>query len=207
MDEPGSVTVWINRLKLGDANGEAVYALWGRYFKQLVTRARERLRGRSGAVDGEDVALSAFDSFVRAAERGRFPRLNDRADLWQILLVLTARKASNLVRDEGRQKRGGAAVVRGLAGGDSAAGDLAVLATEPDPAEAAALAEEAELLLQSLGTDELRRIAVWAFEGYSNVEIAARLGRSVATAERKLRRIREIWATRMGDASASRQPE
>ncbi len=56
------------------------------------------------------------------------------------------------------------------------------------------LAEEAELLLHALGSDELRQVAVWAMEGHSNEEIAERLGKSVATAERKLRRIRDIWS-------------
>jgi DNA-directed RNA polymerase specialized sigma24 family protein len=144
-------------------------------------------------VDGEDVALSAFDSFVRAAEAGRFPRLEDRNDLWQVLLLLTARKAANVLRNEGRLKKGGGAVILGL-GGESDPNGLLALAAEPDPAEAAVLAEQADQLLQALGNDELRRVAVWAFEGYSNQEIAAKMGRSVATSERKLRRIREIWS-------------
>lgn len=41
--------------------------------------------------------LSAFHSFCRAAAQGRFPRLNDRNDLWQLLIVLSDRKAHNLV--------------------------------------------------------------------------------------------------------------
>src|SRR5262249_15219134 len=39
------------------------------------------LRTWSRPADQEDVALSAFDSFYRAAEQGRFPRLHDRDDL------------------------------------------------------------------------------------------------------------------------------
>ena len=53
------------------------------------------------------MALSAFDSFCRNAERGRFPQLADRDSLWRLLVVITARKAAHLVRDETRQKRGG----------------------------------------------------------------------------------------------------
>lgn len=61
------------------------------------------------AANEEDVALSAFASFCRAAEQGRFPSLSDRDDLWKLLVVLTARKAVDLKRHEGRAKRGGGA--------------------------------------------------------------------------------------------------
>lgn len=193
MADEGSVTVWIGRLKAGDGRDEVVSRLWGRYFTRLVTHARDRLKARTRVADGEDVALAAFDSFVRAAGAGRFPRLDDRDDLWQVLLMLTARKAANAARDERRLKAGGGRAVVGL-GGDSDAGDTPVVSPAPDPAEAAALAEEADHLLQTLRDDELRRVAVWALEGYSNEEIAGLMGRSVATAERKLKRIRELWS-------------
>jgi hypothetical protein len=55
------------------------------------------------------VAVSAFDSFCRAAEGGRFPQLSDRNSLWRLLVVLTARKAAHLFHHETRLKRGGAA--------------------------------------------------------------------------------------------------
>ena len=97
MPAHGSVTLWVERLKSGD--GEAAGPLWRAYFHRLVHLARQRLRGLTGAAaDEEDVALSAFDSFCRAAEGGRFPRLDDRDDLWQLLLVITARKAVDLIR-------------------------------------------------------------------------------------------------------------
>ena len=51
------------------------------------------------------MALSAFDSFCRGAEQGRFPRLEDRDDLWQVLVMITARKVCDLKEHEGRRKR------------------------------------------------------------------------------------------------------
>jgi hypothetical protein len=51
--------------------------------------ARARLRNTPRRIaDEEDVAPSAFDSFCRAARAGRFPRLDDRHDLWQILVLI-----------------------------------------------------------------------------------------------------------------------
>src|SRR5262245_21852756 len=106
MSSTGTVSQWLDQLKAGDRAG--VQKLWERYFRQLVGLARGKLAGAPRrAADEEDVALSAFDSFCRAAERGRFPRLEDRDDLWRLLAVLTERKAIGLRRREGRAKRGG----------------------------------------------------------------------------------------------------
>jgi DNA-directed RNA polymerase specialized sigma24 family protein len=64
---------------------------------------------------------------------------------------------------------------------------------EPCPAEAQALAELCDQLLEALGKEDLRQVARWRLEGYENGEIALRLGRSVGTVERNLRTIRDIW--------------
>jgi hypothetical protein len=42
------------------------------------------------AADEEDVALSAFNSFCLRAEEGRFLRLDDSDDLWQVLMTSAA---------------------------------------------------------------------------------------------------------------------
>jgi DNA-directed RNA polymerase specialized sigma24 family protein len=196
MSPTESVTVWLARLKSGERD-EAAWRLWQVYFERLVRQARARLASRPRlAGHAEDVALSAFDSFVRAAEAGRFPRLEDRDDLWQVLLMLTARKAGKLVRREQADRRGGGkvAVFSELPGQDSSSSPPTQAAGhEPDPAEAAAMAEMYERLLEQLEDEELCRVAVWKMEGYSNGEIAERLQRSVGAVERKLRLIRRIW--------------
>jgi DNA-directed RNA polymerase specialized sigma24 family protein len=53
--------------------------------------------------------------------------------------------------------------------------------------------EEYQRLLAALGDDRLRSVAVWKLEGYTNAEIAAKLGRAPSTVERKLRLIRDAW--------------
>ena len=94
MSSPGSVSHWLGLLKAGDST--AAQPLWQRYFARLVGLARAKLRGTPRrAADEEDVALSAFDSFCRAAGQNRFPRLLDRDDLWQVLVMLTARSSSS----------------------------------------------------------------------------------------------------------------
>ena len=87
------VTLWIGQLQAGDP--AATRPLWDRYFHRLVGLARKRLRGSPRrAADEEDVALSAFASFCRGVEHGRFPRLEDQDDLWRLLVTITARKAA-----------------------------------------------------------------------------------------------------------------
>ncbi len=199
MASEGSVTHWLGQLQAGDS--VAAQPLWERYFLKLVHLARGKLQGLPRrAADEEDVALSAFDSFCRAAEARRFPALADRDGLWRLLVVLTARKALHLIRDERREKRGGGHVLdeAALAAArpdDDDAGLDRVIGAEPTPEFAARVAEECRRLLDLLGEDELRMIAVARMEGYSTEEIAARLGCAPRTVERKLRRIRGLWST------------
>jgi DNA-directed RNA polymerase specialized sigma24 family protein len=190
----GSVTVWLEQLRSGDP--AAAKALWDGYFARLVALARARLRAiPRGLGDEEDVALSAFDSFCRAAQAGRFPRLDDRDDLWQVLLVLTDRKAVNLIRHETRDRRGGGAPHVPTGGATAAAPDAlaAAVAAGPTPDAVAETSEACARLLGLLAGADLRAVAVWKLEGYTNAEIAGKLGRSVPTVERKLATIRAIW--------------
>jgi DNA-directed RNA polymerase specialized sigma24 family protein len=190
MASDGSVTHLIGRLKGGDR--DAAQSLWEAYFGRLVGLARGRLRGASRRVaDEEDVALSAFDSFYRRAERGQFPRLEDRDDLWQLLFVLTVRKAINLLQFQGRKSRSGRVQslddLEGL-------GAEEIVGHEPSPELAAQMTEECQSLLDKLDDLTLRAVAIWKMEGYTNREIANKLDCVEQTVERKLRSIRRIWS-------------
>jgi DNA-directed RNA polymerase specialized sigma24 family protein len=196
MSPAGSVTCWIQQLKAGDQ--AAIQKMWQGYFRRLVGLARARLRGiPRAAADEEDLALSSFDSFSRGAEEGRFPQLLDRDDLGQLLVLVTLRKAANLVQHERRQKRGGSQVRHASALADDSEGEGSAFAQligrEPDSQFAAQVVEEYRRLLARLRHAELRFIAVWKMEGHSNKAIAAKLGRSLATVELKLKLIRGRW--------------
>jgi DNA-directed RNA polymerase specialized sigma24 family protein len=195
MSSFGSVTHWLNLLKAGDT--AAAQPLWERYFRRLVGLARTKLRGAPRqAADEEDVALSAFDSFCRAAERGRFPRLDDRDDLARLLLMLTARKALNLRKYAQRQKRGGGRVVSEADLKTAGAGEESlaqVIGPEPTPEFAAQVDEEYHRLLGLLDNDQLRQIAVAKMEGYTIEEMASRFACAPCTVVRKLQKIRASW--------------
>lgn len=197
MSSMDSVTCFLHRLQEGDR--DAAQRLWERYYDRLIHLARSKLRDAPRrAADEEDVALSAFDSFCRDAEAGRFPRLQDRHDLWQVLALITTGKARDLIRSERRAKRGGGAVLdEGALPGpaDSATGSPLEQARskEPSPEDAAELADLIGCLLTRLEDATLRAVAVQKLAGRTNPEIAAQLDCSPRTVERKLDLIRRVW--------------
>src|SRR5262245_59663885 len=183
MSSSDAVTLWIAQLKKGER--DAVRPLLERYFQRLVQLARARLQGVPGlATYDEDVALSAFKSLCLGAERDRFPQLADRDDLWRLLAVMTVRKAIDLQRRQ-RPPAADPETVEQL------------LSREPPPELAAEMTEEYRRLLDKLGEPQLQAIALWKVEGYSNKEIADRLGCVERSVERKLYRIRGLWAEDM----------
>jgi RNA polymerase sigma factor (sigma-70 family) len=178
-------------LKRGDH--AAAEELWYSYMHRLLALARARLGGvPRRAADEEDVALSAFDSFCRRAERGRFAKLTDRDDLWQLLVLITERKAIDLMRREGRQTRGGGRVVAFSEVEKQQPRDI--VDPGPTPEFAAQIFDELRELLGRLGDDSLKSVALAKMEGYTNKQIAERLGCIEQTVERKLRSIRKIWS-------------
>lgn len=181
----GSVTAWIVSLKAGDAS--AAEPLWERYFARLVGLARRKLASSPQRLaDEEDIALSAFKSLCRGASEGRFPRLSDRDDLWPLLVVLASHKAVDVLRSEGRAKRGGGSQV-------SADDVQAVLSEEPTPEFAALMNDYCDWLLSQLEPGP-RSVALLKLEGCTNEEVATRLNCGIRTVERRLELIRRVWS-------------
>lgn len=188
-----SVTNWFQALQAG--NQAIAERLWQRYYQAMVHVARGRLNGApKRAADEEDVALSAFDSFCRGAEAGRFPRLTDRDGLWRLLVVITARKAINQADKETRRDRRLPPVTSGKRSALDAVDIAEVVSDEPTPDFCVQTAESLRGLLTSLGDKQLQDLAVFKMEGYSNEEISDRLGCSLRTVERKLGLIRREWS-------------
>lgn len=198
MPSEKSVTTWIGQLQAGDP--AAAQALWERYFEQLARFAQRKLAASPRRVsDEEDVALSAINSFCLGAAQGKFPQLSDRDDLWRLLVTITARKAVRQARHQRRQKRGGGkvrgeSVFRQADGSEYHRGIEQFVGQEPTPAFAAELTDDFQRLLDRLGDETLRKVAVLKMQGYTNGEIAAELGCALRSVERKLRGIRQIWS-------------
>jgi DNA-directed RNA polymerase specialized sigma24 family protein len=198
-DAGGSITRWLTRLQAGDA--AAIQPLWERYFEALVGLARKKLcalRQPRTDIDEEDVALSAFHSFCSGARHGRFPRLDDREDLWRVLVHVTAWKALDLKKRRSARKRGGGRVVLEADlrprddGGETAVLD-GIIGSEPSPEFAAQVAEECERMLRKLTDDTQRRIALMKLACYTHEEIREQLGCSLRTVSLRLELIRKRW--------------
>jgi DNA-directed RNA polymerase specialized sigma24 family protein len=193
-----SVTTWLHLLRAGDA--DAAQALWQRYYARLVELARQHLAHHvRRAADEEDVALAAFADFCAGAAAGRFPRLADRQDLWRLLLTITLRHARSLTEHETRQRRDGRRTVVATDLFELPQADLDRLAAaDPDPALAAAVADELRHLLGLLPTEELRAVARDVLAGYTAAETARRHGCGLRTVERRKEYIRRFWQPALG---------
>src|SRR5262245_45666378 len=177
---------WFAALKAGDA--QAAQHLWTKYYARLVQLAARRLQGTSRRVaDEEDVALSAFHSFLQGLQAGRFPDIHDRQGLWRLLVVITARKAADLANRNACLKRG-AAAVRGELDWEQ------IVGSQPTPEFSCQVREELNRLLAQLGDATLVAIALAKLEGHTNDEIASQMQVVPRTIERKLAIIRQCWA-------------
>jgi DNA-directed RNA polymerase specialized sigma24 family protein len=147
--------------------------------------------------DSEDIALSAFSSLCQGARLGRFPQLNNRDELWRILITLTRHKTVDLIRAETSQKKGGGKVgslsVRQACGrADGAHQPQNVPDGELGPLDLAILDDQYRHLLSRLPDETFRQIARLKIELCTVPEIAEFLNVAPRTIERKLRLIRHI---------------
>lgn len=160
----------------------------------MVGLARRELgkQPQQGAYDEEDVALSAFNVFCQGMRKGQFGDLDNRDDLWRLLIVITVRKAHDRAKGALAKKRGGDLTQQDL---ESLSADEVTrfLSEQTDPQTRAELAEQCQELSKSLCDPELERVALLKLDGHSNAEIAQDLGCTRQTIQRRLRLIREIW--------------
>jgi DNA-directed RNA polymerase specialized sigma24 family protein len=200
MGAQGSVTRLIIDLRSDEPAVREVAArlVWGRYFQGLLVLARNHLSARiRSREDEEDVLQSMYKSFCIRQRRGDFD-LDNRDELWNLLVQITLRKARNAAN---RHLQGRRDVRReeGEAAADHSGSDLGgtildqIDSDGPTPAEAALLNEALEHRFRKLSDPGLRQIAQWKLEGYTNPEIAAQLDCTLRTVERKLERIRAYW--------------
>ncbi|MEM1068432.1 MAG: ECF-type sigma factor [Planctomycetota bacterium] len=188
----------MDRVRTGDE--AAVTDLWNDYYQQLVRMAAVRLPGglkRSG--DEEDIALSAFHSFIAGVRQDRFPDLSGPDNLWGLLITLTGRKVHAHMRHQTRKKRGGGAV-RGESvfldpsGEEKSSGIGGVTGSSEAADIRAELAEACDVLLEQLGDEQLQQIAIMRMDGYLVDEIAKQLDLSKRAVERRLQLIRKVWS-------------
>jgi DNA-directed RNA polymerase specialized sigma24 family protein len=196
MDSPGSITRCILDLEAGERRDEAARVLWDRYFAGLTRYAMRMLQGMhafGGNADEEDAAVRAFAKVCRGIERGQL-KPGGRVDLLKLLRWSVRGEAINQAKGIHRDRFDG---VPPAPDGADPEGDRVGIDQIPGkelPPEFLLLAEEGcRRLLDLLGEEPLRRIALWMLIGHTEGEIARKLHCSRATVERKLKRIRRKW--------------
>ena len=115
--------------------------------------------------------------------------MQNRDDLWGMLIMITLRKAIDQMQFDARQKRGGGSVL--LLNDEAVLKEL--LSREPSPETSTVMTEELERLLVLLGDDALRQLVLLKLEGHNNSECAETLGCARVTVQRMLRLIRQTW--------------
>ncbi len=190
MDE--SVSQWLPATRTGDQR--AAGRIYERYFHRLAHLARRYLGAAPRRVsDEEDVAIQTLHSFLRRVQRGSFPDLNNREDLWRVLACIARRKALNERRYWACTKRQATELPLDSVEGGYEENERPWTDAFRSPEAMLALKETRQRMIAVLDDSELRQIAEAKLDGYTNVEIAARVCRSVPTVERRVRLIRQTW--------------
>ena len=200
MDQPAykTDTQLIDGLKAADKN--AADELISRYFPQVFRAAEQRLNGRRVHATGpDDVTASVFESLWRRASENRFTdqQLNSREELWRLLSTMLSFKVTDHLRRETALKRGG-----GVLKGESAIGKPngnnsrrmeELRQPQISAHEMLVFEEELRRLLELLGDDVLREVALMRLDGSQVQEIAEAFQRSSRWVKRKLAIVRGIW--------------
>jgi len=185
----------LQRWQAGDeaAAGE----LYERYSRRLYVLATaqmsDRLRQRMAP---DDIVQSVFRTFFRRADQWSLQQDRSGA-LWHLLVRITINKIRSKGVYYSAQKRDPAAEL--TISGDF---DPGLVAHEPTPLEAAALAEQLEITFDGLQTSEAQILQL-AIQGYTPSEIASQAGCSRWTVRRVLDRIGHRLLQRLADAAKS----
>lgn len=188
MSELGSISELLIDLKRGDQ--AAAEAIWRRTVQRIAAAARKRLSAlRVRGVDEEDVVIDVFASLCRGAEGGRFPRLNDTNDLWQVLFMLTRQKVIDVRRR--RPPEWTESALGAQPDGEPTGLEWLVQDDLHTEFVAHAVDEFGELL--AMLDEQRQHIALLRMDGCTVGEIAAKLDISQRSVERKLALIRKRW--------------
>lgn len=187
-------------IQSGDEN--AINRFWDIHYEQLVLHARRKMASVNlRAVDEEDIALSAINSFYRGLSENRY-KLQCNNELWKLLATIVVRKIAKQRKKFFAQKRGGGQV-RGESffTGDASSGDEERFggignfkAQEDTHVLEVEFLDTCEKLFENFEDESTRHVARLFMEGYTIDEIADQLGCVRRTVERKLKRIREKWS-------------
>jgi RNA polymerase sigma-70 factor, ECF subfamily len=181
-----SFAILMGRLRSGEDT--AAREVFIRFASRLAGLARRHLDARLAVkVDPEDVVQSAYKSFFMRQREGELD-VGTWDGLWGLLTTITLRKCADRAAYYRAEKRDVARETTAGSSDDSAPAVIELaFDREPQPDEAAALAETVEALFRAIDDPDERAILELSLQGYTATEISEQLGR----AERSVRRLRE----------------
>jgi len=183
--------------KLLNGEHQSVERLWKTYFARMKSLVARRI-GNSPRLIGheEDIAMSAFGSFVRRAAEGQFPDLKDNDELWKLLKTIAIRKTNDHFKYHMAAKRGGKVWTNQQSDVENDAVHTDHVASD-DPANCPEapidISDLFNHVLSILPDDAARDIVLLKLQGASVVVIAEMLECSTRTVQRKLKDIESIW--------------
>ncbi|MDB4370779.1 ECF-type sigma factor [Mariniblastus sp.] len=194
IDDP--VTIWIEQVRQSD--DEAIKRVWQHFADGLQEYARGKIHPKTRRVyDEQDAVQSMFLSLCQGLKADRYPDLQNRDNLWRLMLVMTGRKISKRHRFDRQLKRDNRRLLTDSYfvqnSQDRNSPNQYPPAAEPTPELLAEFADTSSALIEALGTDNLKDVALLRIEGLDDCEIASRLQCSRSTVQRRLVMIRKIW--------------
>lgn len=190
---PGSVSGWIAQLRQGDP--AAINNLVARYFGKIAQYAEGRLRrGIRVTDDGEDIALTVLQAIAKQVSNGRYPDLQDRDDLWFMMIVIAQHAVIDRQRVELRRSKSGAPIhnMTDLLQTYNVELDN-FIGREDSEARLLEIIDCWEELLRKLPDDRMRQVAQLKIQGLSNREVANELDLVPRTVDRKVNAISQLW--------------
>lgn len=189
----GSVTRWIEQMRAGDRI--AVNALSERYFKKLGNAARSRLHKQAQTLhDKDDVANFVLEAVVRNISQGKYPDLQDRDDLWFLMLSITQCRISNILKRERSQKVQPTSLTSLTELLETYEGELSDLSLNSDPEQVAIEINDCwQELMRILPDDDFREIARLKLDFYSNRQISSMMKLTPKYIDRKVAEIQRMW--------------
>lgn len=182
MAQSRETRVLVDQWRAGDE--QAAQQLFDKYAERLLALARRRISHRlHSRVDPEDVVQSVFRTFFARAKEGQF-RIEEQDDLAKLLVRITVHKTLRQVEFHKAAKRDPSQETS--QGGEGHDRLREVLDSEPTPQAALAFLDQLEHFLSQLPPGD-RQILEMRLQGYSNAEIAEKLG----VYDRKIRRVIE----------------
>ncbi len=182
-----------------DHDTAAAEELFRRYSMRLTALARSRLSATlKTRVDPDDIVQSAYRSFFLLARDGQVV-LQDKGDLWRLLVRITLRKVYRSAR---RHRADCRSVYREHCMVDEM--DAIAPGREPTPSEAVGLIDELREVLAPLSAVQ-RRIVEMRLQGHDIEAIANDVRRSTRTVRRTLAAIGAELERRLNETPPPRE--